>query len=263
MLTLPPIDTRYHYRLLRRESEPPRGSITGGGDRHLDAVDGRAPPMSSCARVQDVDVRPVVLALGPAALGGERDAARARSEQRRLEPSRPRRWRPRTASPSARPRSAASAGCSATVAGPSRRVTFASLAKLSFSSHGDAGDSSRSRLAPGAGRPAAAGRAAVRRASAAAEAISTRPLGVGNASSANWTTGSARERHRPRRGQRLEVAARRPCREHAAMISASALVQLGSSKPIAAASRRKISWFGSASPSGSAALTWADRVRSK
>ena len=62
-----------------------------------------------------------------------------------------------TSSPSASPRCAASAGCTATVAAPMRRASLRSLAKESLRIQGEAGVSSRSRPGPGRGSACGSG----------------------------------------------------------------------------------------------------------
>ena len=53
------------------------------------------------------------------------------------------------------------------------------------------------------------------------------------------------------------------CSSMASIMARSLSCSSGSSNPIAAASRRKISWLGNACPGGSTTFTWADNERSK
>ena len=94
-----------------------------------------------------------------------------------------------TGSPLRRPRPAASRGCSATLAGPMRWRSLRSLPNVAFMSQGEAGESSR-RYPGGAGSSTlGSGKRGCPSASAAAEASSMRPLGVGKPA-ANCTRGS-------------------------------------------------------------------------
>ena len=95
----------------------------------------------------------------------------------------------RTRSPATRPRLAASLACIVTVITPSRPRTLRSFENVAFIVHGEAGDSSRSRPSAGGSSACGWGTRAWPSASAAALAISMRPLGVSNTPSANWSSG--------------------------------------------------------------------------
>ena len=245
----PPIDTRYLYRLLRREPEPPRGGLRGGGDRDLDPVHGRAlTHVALDSRVEDVHVGALPLALGPPALGRERDPRRHAVRQTQSSSSSvPTSFGSRHLSPSAETAAGGVGGVQRDRrAGPSRLVILGSLAKLSFSIHGDAGDSSRSRPPAGAlvGPRLRQPRVAVGLGGRRGDldpAARRRELEVGEL---HHRLGG--ERHRPHRGQLLEARrSRRTARPAARRSSrASDSCSSGSVKPIAVASRRKISWFG-------------------
>jgi len=94
-----------------------------------------------------------------------------------------------TSSPSLRSRAAASNGWTATVAGPIRAAIFSTLAKLSLRSYSETGDKRRKCPAPRLESTRGSGLRGCPSASARAEVISMRPLGVGNVRSANCMTG--------------------------------------------------------------------------
>ncbi len=150
-----------------------------------------------------------------------------------------------------------------TVAAPSRRSTLGSLANVSLSVQPEAGESRRRRPSGGRGSAIGWGSRGWPSASAAADAISTLPLGVSSSRPANCITGSANSGRVPVDASSSKLSATPLWRTTSSMISRSDTCSSGSSKPIARASRRKISWLGNARPGGSTAFTCAEIVRSK
>ena len=168
-----------------------------------------------------------------------------------------------TSSPSASPRAAASAGWSETRTGPSLLATPGSFAKLSFINQLEAGDSRRRALFAGRASTVGRGTGGKPSASARADAISTRPLGVGNSSPANWMIGSEEKNTLPFDASDRKSSPICALRSTVSMMSASLSYSSGSAKSIFLARRRNISEFGRHSPMGSVALTWAPMVRLK
>ena len=196
------------------------------------------------------------LALRPAALrrvGDARAARRRRARARaRRRPGlvgeeRPRRRR-------RGPRSAASSGCSATVAGaePPRDLRVVREAVVQEPRRGRGEQAQAAVLGPRVGD---AGAARAGRPSASARPRRSRPgrSASGSARSANWTTGSSADRHRSPGGELVEVERRRRVRSSTRRDDRPRRSRRARARrsPSLAASRRKISWFGSASPSGS------------
>ena len=138
-----------------------------------------------------------------------------------------------------------------------RLRSLRSLPNVAFMSHGEAGESSRSQPGGGALVDARLGQARV-------------PVGLGGGRR-DLDAAAGRREAVGELDARLGVEAHRagtrelvPATPEGASrrsISASSLsCSAASAKPIAAARRRKISALRSASPGGSAALTWADSV---
>ena len=161
-----------------------------------------------------------------------------------------------TASPLRSPRPAASRGCSATVAGPMRLRSLPSLPKVAFMSQGEAGESRRSQPGGGASSALGSGRRGWPSASARRRDLDTAARRREAVCELDARLGE--EAHRARTGELVPGDARG--REQALDQRLVALLQCRLREAHVAARRRKISALRSASPGGSAALTWAESV---